>query len=138
MEEREGVTKFELRFTPTPWSTRLVVEGPIAPSSESLTHGQLYALDRDSRFVFHVHSPELWRAVGGCTRLARVTGDFQIERITERAANLAHSQVLTALRYSPVGTHQLHDLRLPRRARRREQRKQHASWPAPSRYFAVF
>lgn len=43
-------------------ANRLDAEGPIAPSSESLTHGQLYALDPDIRFIFHVHAPELWRA----------------------------------------------------------------------------
>lgn len=36
-------------------------EGPIQPSSESLTHGVLYALDNRLRFVFHVHAPEIWR-----------------------------------------------------------------------------
>lgn len=35
-------------------------EGPIRPSSESLTHGVLYALDERIRWVIHVHSPELW------------------------------------------------------------------------------
>ena len=39
----------------------IAAEGPILPSSESLTHGTLYALDDDLRFVMHVHSPELWR-----------------------------------------------------------------------------
>lgn len=45
-----------------PLANRLEAEGPIAPSSESLTHGQLYALDDAIQFVFHVHAPELWRA----------------------------------------------------------------------------
>jgi ribulose-5-phosphate 4-epimerase/fuculose-1-phosphate aldolase len=40
---------------------RLRAHGPIAPSSESLTHGQLYALDAAIQFVFHLHSPQLWR-----------------------------------------------------------------------------
>lgn len=39
----------------------IAAEGPILPSSESLTHGTLYALDADLRYVMHVHSPELWR-----------------------------------------------------------------------------
>jgi ribulose-5-phosphate 4-epimerase/fuculose-1-phosphate aldolase len=45
-----------------PQRNALTAEGPIAPSSESLTHGQVYALDATVQFVFHVHSPELWRA----------------------------------------------------------------------------
>ncbi len=44
-----------------PEQNLLAAEGPILPSSESLTHGTLYALDGDLRFVMHVHSPELWR-----------------------------------------------------------------------------
>ena len=41
---------------------RVQARGPIAPSSESLTHGMLYRLDSAIRFVFHVHAPEIWRA----------------------------------------------------------------------------
>jgi ribulose-5-phosphate 4-epimerase/fuculose-1-phosphate aldolase len=37
-------------------------EGPIAPSSESLTHAMLYHLGPSIGFVFHVHSPEIWQA----------------------------------------------------------------------------
>ncbi len=40
----------------------IIAEGPAKPSSESLTHGVVYALDSSLRWVFHVHSPELWRA----------------------------------------------------------------------------
>lgn len=40
---------------------RVVARGPIAPSSESLTHAMVYALDPAVQYVFHVHSPEIWR-----------------------------------------------------------------------------
>lgn len=43
-------------------ANRVVAEGPIPPSSESLTHAMLYDLDARVRFVFHVHAPEIWRA----------------------------------------------------------------------------
>jgi len=39
---------------------RLAAAGPVRPSSESLTHGALYALDDSLRCVLHVHSPQLW------------------------------------------------------------------------------
>lgn len=39
---------------------RLVAQGPIKPSSEALTHGAVYALDDQIRWVVHVHSPEIW------------------------------------------------------------------------------
>ncbi len=35
--------------------------GPCLPSSESLTHGAIYDLAPHIRFVFHVHSPTIWR-----------------------------------------------------------------------------
>lgn len=39
----------------------VVAEGPIAPSSESLTHHMVYRARPDARFVFHAHSPPIWR-----------------------------------------------------------------------------
>lgn len=45
-----------------PARNRAVAHGPVAPSSESLTHAMLYALDASIRFVFHVHSPVIWHA----------------------------------------------------------------------------
>lgn len=36
--------------------------GPIPPSSESLTHYMVYRACPDVRFVFHVHSPAIWRS----------------------------------------------------------------------------
>jgi len=38
----------------------VVAEGPAPPSSESLTHATLYAIDEALRFVMHVHAPEIW------------------------------------------------------------------------------
>lgn len=39
-----------------------VAEGPVRPSSESMTHGAVYALDSRIRWVMHGHSPHIWRA----------------------------------------------------------------------------
>lgn len=44
-----------------PEQNLVLADGPIKPSSESMTHGMLYALDHELRFVIHVHSPELWQ-----------------------------------------------------------------------------
>lgn len=43
---------------------RVVAHGPIKPSSESLTHGAIYALNPEIRCVVHGHLPALWRHVG--------------------------------------------------------------------------
>ena len=39
---------------------RLVATGPVQPSSESLTHGTVYELDDNIRWVMHAHSPHIW------------------------------------------------------------------------------
>ncbi|MEJ2698515.1 MAG: class II aldolase/adducin family protein [Desulfuromonadales bacterium] len=57
LEEQHYVTVTECY----PDENRVVAEGPIRPSSESLTHGTLYGLDDSLRSVMHVHSPEIWR-----------------------------------------------------------------------------
>ena len=44
-----------------PAANRLASRGRATPSSESMTHGALYALSPAIGAVFHVHSPELWR-----------------------------------------------------------------------------
>ncbi len=48
-----------------PEENRLVAEGPIRPSSESLTHGTLYGLDDSLRSVMHVHCPEISASLPG-------------------------------------------------------------------------
>ena len=40
---------------------RVQSRGPAMPSSESLTHGAIYDLGSHIRFVFHAHSPVIWR-----------------------------------------------------------------------------
>ncbi len=44
-----------------PAENRVIAEGPQPPSSECMTHGQLYGLDANLRVVIHVHAPALWR-----------------------------------------------------------------------------
>ena len=44
-----------------PAENRLVAAGPIQPSSESLTHGTIYAADSRILWVIHSHSPDIWR-----------------------------------------------------------------------------
>jgi len=44
-----------------PATNRVVAEGVVRPSSESLTHGTLYRLDRTIGAVIHAHSPEIWK-----------------------------------------------------------------------------
>ena len=43
-----------------PATNRVVAEGVVRPSSESLTHGSLYRLDLNISAVIHAHSPQIW------------------------------------------------------------------------------
>lgn len=48
------------------WSldeNRILARGLVKPSSESLTHAAVYDLSEQVQTVFHVHSPQIWRAV---------------------------------------------------------------------------
>ncbi|RME70408.1 MAG: class II aldolase/adducin family protein [Chloroflexi bacterium] len=44
-----------------PEENRVVAEGPIRPSAESLTHWMVYTQDPQARWVMHAHSPHIWR-----------------------------------------------------------------------------
>ncbi len=44
-----------------PLNNRIVASGKIKPSSEAMTHGQVYQLDPTANCVIHVHSPEIWK-----------------------------------------------------------------------------
>ncbi len=44
-----------------PAHNRVVSAGPILPSSEAMTHGAVYDAAAEVRWVFHVHSPEIWQ-----------------------------------------------------------------------------
>ncbi len=39
---------------------RVESEGPVAPSSEAMTHAAMYGVDEHLRFVFHAHCTEIW------------------------------------------------------------------------------
>lgn len=38
----------------------VIAEGPMKPSSESMTHGIVYQLDQSVQWVFHAHDPYIW------------------------------------------------------------------------------
>lgn len=56
-------------------SNRVVSQGMILPSSESMTHGAIYDLGSHIRFVFHSHCPILWKHA---VRLRLPTTDRQV------------------------------------------------------------
>lgn len=52
---------FCLVETSDPARNAVTSRGVVMPSSESMTHGALYDLGSHLRFVFHAHSPVIWR-----------------------------------------------------------------------------
>ena len=48
-----------------PPQNMVMAEGPVRPSSETMTHGAVYAADSRIRWVMHGHSPHLWRNAAG-------------------------------------------------------------------------
>lgn len=56
-----GPEHYALVSACAPEKNRVCAVGPILPSSESMTHGSVYAQDPAIRFVIHGHSPDIWR-----------------------------------------------------------------------------
>jgi len=56
-----GSTDYAVVEACSPLLNRVEATGPVAPSSESMTHGALYDLDASLRYVMHVHCAEIWR-----------------------------------------------------------------------------
>lgn len=72
------------------WDTRanrVESRGPVLPSSESLTHAAVYDLGSHIRFVFHGHSPVLWRQAD---RLGIPTTDPRVPYGTPEMAAEVH------------------------------------------------
>jgi ribulose-5-phosphate 4-epimerase/fuculose-1-phosphate aldolase len=84
-----------------------VAVGPIRPSSESMTHGAVYALDSRIRWVMHGHSPEIWRAA---TRLHIPTTDAAVAygtpEMSEEVARLWRESDMRRQRLFTMGGHE--------------------------------
>ncbi len=77
-------------------------EGPIEPSSETMTHGAIYDLSPHIRYVFHGHSPMIWQRARAlsipCTRpdVAYGTPEMaeEVERLY-RSSSLSETNILS-------------------------------------------
>jgi ribulose-5-phosphate 4-epimerase/fuculose-1-phosphate aldolase len=45
-----------------PARNKIIASGKTKPSSEAMTHGQLYQLSNDIHCIVHAHCPEIWNA----------------------------------------------------------------------------
>lgn len=60
--ERLGAAGYADVTACDPQTNAVAARGAVKPSSESLTHGAVYALDAHIACVLHVHSPDIWLA----------------------------------------------------------------------------
>lgn len=81
--------------------------GPVRPSSESMTHGAVYALDSRIRWVMHGHSPHIWRAA---TRLDIPTTDAAVPygtpEMSAEVARLYRESDLRSRKIFSMGGHE--------------------------------
>lgn len=81
--------------------------GAILPSSESMTHAAIYDLSSEIRFVFHAHTPTLWRRARALQlpttdpKIAYGTPEMALE-----AQRLFRSSALPELRILAMGGHE--------------------------------
>lgn len=57
-----------------PEHNRIVAVGETKPSSEAMTHGQLYQLSADINFVIHAHCPQIWQ-IASALQLAQTRAE---------------------------------------------------------------
>ena len=54
-------TEYALVTDCQPMSNRIAACGQTKPSSEAMTHGQVYQLNHNASCIIHAHCPEIWR-----------------------------------------------------------------------------
>jgi ribulose-5-phosphate 4-epimerase/fuculose-1-phosphate aldolase len=83
------VTRYELR------RNHVVSHGPIAPSSESMTHGAVYDVSPTVRAVLHVHAPMIFRAAAALSLPCTAAGiDYGTPEMAWEVARLWRSTAL--------------------------------------------
>ena len=92
---------------PTQVELKVRSQGTVMPSSESMTHGALYDLGPHIRFVFHAHTPVIWRRA---RELRIPTTDPQVPYGTPEMARETHrlfrSTALPDLQILSMGGHE--------------------------------
>jgi ribulose-5-phosphate 4-epimerase/fuculose-1-phosphate aldolase len=86
---------------------RVESQGAIMPSSESMTHAAIYDLSPEIRYVFHAHTPTLWRRAAA---LKIPTTDPKVPYGTPEMAleaqRLYRSTALSEVRILAMGGHE--------------------------------
>jgi hypothetical protein len=105
--ERIGIAQLCLVERYDYHNNRVESRGLIEPSSETMTHGAIYDLSPAIRFVFHAHSPTIWRRA---RELRIPTTDERVAYGTPEMAvevlRLYRSSTLPAVRILAMGGHE--------------------------------
>ena len=90
-----------------PAANRVVAEGPIRPSSESMTHGVIYRLDTTANCVLHVHSPDIWNAASELSLpMTRAEANYGTPEMTEEVRRLLSETDVRERNIFAMGGHQ--------------------------------
>jgi methylthioribose-1-phosphate isomerase len=85
----------------------VVTRGPVPPSSESMTHGMIYAAVQSASVVLHVHAPRIWKAreqLGLPTTAAHI--GYGTAEMAEEVARLLRETPLTRIRVLAMAGHE--------------------------------
>lgn len=74
-----------------PAQNRIVATGQTKPSSEAMTHGQLYQINSQINFVIHAHCPQIWQQASAL-QLAQTDAavPYGTVAMTQEVARLFH------------------------------------------------
>jgi len=85
----------------------IVAEGVVRPSSESLTHGSLYRLDRRIGAVIHAHSPEIWTQADSIgIPVTRRDAAYGTPEMAEEVCRLFQNTPVSVLKIFAMGGHE--------------------------------
>ena len=90
-----------------PATNSVVAEGVVRPSSESLTHGSLYRLDRTIGAVIHAHSPEIWTQADSIgIPVTRRDVHYGTPEMAEEVCRLFQNTPVSVLKIFAMGGHE--------------------------------
>lgn len=78
---------YSLVLSCDPMTNSIIARGETKPSSEAMTHGQVYQLNKAVKCVVHGHSPDIWR---NASRLNLLSTGTDIDYGTPEMAEAVH------------------------------------------------
>lgn len=102
----EGTPELFTRVTASdPASNQLSCTGPVAASSEAMTHGMLYGMDQGIGAVIHVHNAALWESLSGRVPTTREEAGYGTPEMAAEIAALFSTASLGTRRILVMAGH---------------------------------